>query len=145
MNKTSLRFFVILLAVIGVGLLFMIGTHMVSIYRGSIKEVDTEEESRNVECYQMSFYVELKSDDILEVTNRDLSSFDLEELTFTDAETGETMSKPFSFFLPGDTRDVKIDDVPFDVFYVYPFDCDSVARICNRTSQSCRELKRYNE
>lgn len=144
MNKTSMRFFVILFAVAGITLLFMIGTNMVKIYRGSIKQVEPEKESRKVDCYQMTYTVGFESANVLSVTNTPLSSFDLDELTFTDAETGDTIVKKQSFFIPGKTREIDISDFTSQQFYVYPFDCDMVSRVCNRETMECTDPSKYN-
>jgi hypothetical protein len=109
-NKVSMRFFAILLGVAGLTLLFMIGTNMVNLYRGSIDQVEPEEESRKVDCYQMTFTVGFEDANTITVENTPLSSFDLDEISLTNAETGDTIVKKQSFFVPGKSRELDISE-----------------------------------
>ena len=144
MEKLGAKFFVILLAVLGVILLFVVGNNLVVIYRGSIGGVDTDEEvRRTVDCQQIVFDVVLVSDEILEIINTPLSSFDLDEINLIDAVSGEIISYEQTFFVPGRTRNLNISDFSSNLFYVVPFSCDNIARICNREDGVCYDPNRY--
>ena len=148
MEKLGTKVFVILLAVTGVVMLFMIANHMVVIYRGSISDVDPETEAiRAVNCNQIIFNVDFipRDTNFLEVQNTPLSSVNLDEINLIDSVTGEEMRLKRSLFLPGLTREFNISEFPHDVFYVVPFECDNVARICDRNEGRCFDPNHYSQ
>ena len=148
MEKLGTKVFVILLAVTGVVMLFMIANHMVAIYRGSISDVDPETEAvRAVNCNQVIFDVDFKPRDTntLEIKNTPLSSLNLDEINLIDSVTGEIETLERSLFLPGLERDFNISSVPFEVFYVVPFACDNIAKICDRNEGRCFDPNHYSQ
>ena len=138
MNETGTKFFLILLGVIGVILLLVVGNHIVIIYRGSIRDVDPDTEARkNIDCFQIVFEVTFISENILEIVNSPLSSFNLDEINLIDSSSGDvfTLSRPL--FTPGRDREFDISEFTSDSFYVVPFDCDNLAKLCNRDERIC--------
>ena len=148
MEKLGTKVFVILLAVTGVVMLFMIANHMVAIYRGSISEVDPEIEAvRSVNCNQIIFEVNFgtQNTSVLEIRNTPLSSVNLDEVNLIDSVTGEIETLERALFLPGLEREFDISDVDFEVFYVVPFACDNVAKICDKTEGACFDPNHYSQ
>ncbi|MFW5852458.1 MAG: hypothetical protein ACOCUR_00335 [Nanoarchaeota archaeon] len=145
MSATSAKFFVILLAVIGVGLLLTVGSNIVTIYRGSIGDSEPEKEVHyNVNCQQMLFDVWFSSADELSVKNTDLSSYNLNVTTLVDASSGEEKVFDHYLFVKGMTRTIDISDFNSDLFYFFPYDCHNIAKVCNRTSLDCEDPTAYN-
>ncbi|MFP4656431.1 MAG: hypothetical protein ACLFNK_02530 [Candidatus Woesearchaeota archaeon] len=136
MNEASRKFFIILLGAVGITLLVMVGHNMVTIYRGSMSDVE-ENESRTISCHQMFFDVAFNDENELEVVNNRISSYDLDELTFVDIDTSERETKELFVFRPGDKREVDVSDINSTEFAVFPFDCEPMAKVCSREKMTC--------
>ncbi len=143
MNRNSLRFFFVLFLVIGVTLVLFIGHYMVSVYRGSMSDVD-EDESEAIDCYQHAFRASFNDPDNMEIENTPLSSHDIDIITLEDLETGETFQEEFSFFSPGNSRSFNISEFESEQFAIYPGDCQSVQRVCSREDMECIDPDAYN-
>ena len=138
MNKLTTRIFVIILGIVGVFLLFLVGANIVSVYRSSIGETNPEEEvRRNIDCSQIVFDVFFQSNDVLEITNTRLSSFNLDEIFLVDSIDGSEVKFSEYFFVPGRTRELDISNISFESFYVVPFGCNNIAKVCNVSEQRC--------
>lgn len=144
-QKRVTKFFKIMLFIVGIGMLLFIGNTMYAVYQSSTISTSntTVEAERNIDCYQLSFKVGYAAENTIKVTNSFISSFEIEELTFVDLESGETVVKELDFFRPDSEREINIESMGFDTFYVFPFDCQNIKEICNMTAESCFDPTSY--
>lgn len=136
--ETGAKIFILVGIILGVFLIFYIGTTILHVYKSSMSDIKEDSDQLNIDCVQYSFDAGLEIDGktLLYLVNSKLSSFQMNNVTL---DYGDTKEYSFKRFAQGDEKIIDITNLPIeDKFRIYPTECPTRFRECSLSTGVCR-------